>query len=47
MEEAMKRQMNKRVKEAINETVTNSKMQATQRQKQMALETKADKQMAR
>lgn len=43
MDEAMKRQMNKRMKDVTNETVAQSKMSATQKQKQMALETKAEK----
>ena len=39
----MKRQMNRRMKETANETVTQSKMNAAQKQKQVALDTKAEK----
>jgi len=47
MDEAMKRQMNKRAKDVTNETVANSKMQAAMRQKAVALDTKAEKEMVR
>ena len=39
----MKRQMNRARKDQTNETVANSKMSAQQKQKQVALETKAEK----
>ena len=36
--------MNRRMKESTNDQVQNAKMAATQRQKAMALDTKAEKQ---
>jgi len=47
MDEEMKRQSNKRNKEVANETVYNSKMNAVNKQRNVALETKAEKEMAR
>ena len=47
MDEQMKRQMNRRMKDQTNETVAHSKMSAQQRQKQVALETKAEKEAVR
>ena len=43
MDEHMKRQMNKQQKQIVNDTVAQSKMNALQKQKQVALETKAEK----
>ena len=47
MDEEMRRQHNKQCKAQANETVYNSKMNATIKQKQTANETKAEKEMAR
>ena len=47
MDEAVKRQMNKRAKDQANETVLNSKINAANRQKQVAMDTKAEKEMVR
>lgn len=47
MEEEMKRQMNRRFKEATVDQVQNAKLAATQKQKAMALDTKAEKQVTR
>ena len=47
MDEAHRCQMNKQAKEQGKNTVNHSKMAAAARQKQLALETKSEKEMAR
>lgn len=47
MQEQMKRQMNRQMKEQSRQTVDNSKMTAAQKQRQVALDTKAEKEATR
>ena len=47
MEEAQRRQQNLMRKQMTSATVQNSKMSAAQRQKQTAMETKAEKEAVR
>jgi hypothetical protein len=47
MDEAMKRQMNRRIKETSNDMVMQSKLNAAQKQKSAAIETKEEKAVSR